>query len=180
MSHDVQAPLVCPTKGVHMLTIIVFTVIFVVVTFLTIAFSHPWDDIGAPIFGTLLFCVGGCLLTMMIVSGSPGKVIDSYEDTKLRAISSSSETSGSFFLASGTIDEKAVYKYITIREDGGFEFDSIRASNVVIFEEGDSAFMRKTNFKPTSRWTIISPPSELSFHVPVGSVQEAEYSISTQ
>lgn len=163
-----------------MYSIILFSVIFVVVTTLICVFSKPWDEIGQPIFATLALCVGACFIVMFSVAGSPGKVIDSYEDTKLRAISSSSETSGSFFLASGTIDEKPVYKYITIREDGGFEFDSIKASRVVIFEEGDSAFMRKTNFKPTSRWTIFSPSPELSFHVPVGSVQEPEYSISTE
>lgn len=32
MSHDVQAPLVCPTKGVHMLTIAIAFVVFIVLS----------------------------------------------------------------------------------------------------------------------------------------------------
>lgn len=165
-----------------MLTIAIVFVVFIVLSVITILLSYDLEEASFPIFMMFLGCSFFCIIFMGITSGSSEKVVDYHEDTNLRALSTSSEISGSFFLASGTVDEKPVYKYISIREDGGFEFDSIKVSKVVVYEiDGDKAFLRETHYKQKSNlWTIFDPPSETSFHVPAGSVQEAEYSISTQ
>lgn len=165
-----------------MLTIAIVIVVFLVLSLIIRKSSYDFEEASFPIFMAFLGCSFFCVIFMILYSEYSPKVADYHEDTSLRALSTSSEISGSFFLASGSVDEEPVYKYISIREDGGFEFNSVKVSNVVIYEiEGSSAFLRETHYKQKSNlWTIFDPPSETSFHVPVGSVQESEYNISTQ
>lgn len=165
-----------------MLIIAIAFVVFIIFSVIAVFLSYDLEEASFPIVMIFIGCVFFCVIFMGTYSVSSPKVVDYHEDTNLRALSTSSEISGSFFLASGTVDEEPVYKYISIREDGGFEFDSVKVSKVVVYEiDGDKAFLRETHYKQKSNlWTIFDPPSETSFHVPVGSVQEAEYSISTQ
>lgn len=162
-----------------MLTIGIFVLVFIL-SLVAIVASDPYD-ISSPIVLSFFVCSFAGAITMGIISETAEMVVSSQEDTQLRALDSSSELSGSFFLGSGSINDKEVYKYITIRPDGGFEFDSMKVTDAVIYEiPGNSAIIRTTHYKPASRlWTFFGSTPQVSFHVPVGSVQEPEYTIST-
>lgn len=105
------------------------------------------------------------------------------EQTELSALSSSSEVSGSFFLGSGSIDDKPVYSYILKNEDGGLELKTISTSSVIVYEVENMAvgYMERAYITPESdTWTYFSDQDKTRFYVPAGSVQTQEYSVTTK
>lgn len=96
--------------------------------------------VGDDVFGAVLGAVLAgffTLLALLVISGvsSPSTTETS---TELRNLNTGSETSGSFFLGSGYVDEERVLNYIERDSDGGNRVYSVEADKAVIYEDTDS------------------------------------------
>lgn len=56
-------------------------------------------------------------------------------DVKLRALNTGSEIHGQFYLGSGQIDEKPVFRFLYEQADGGVKLSSVPASKTTVYEE---------------------------------------------
>lgn len=97
--------------------------------------------------------------------------------TKLSALGNDSELSGSFFLGSGSIDEKAVYQFIAQTEDGGYYLKTIPVRNVLVYTDATADTATYVDYiRMVDNWWLSSEPIQVSdnytdeFHVPEGSV----------
>lgn len=85
----------------------------------------------------------------------------------LYALTDTESIHGSFFLASGYVNESLVYRFM-IKRDGALLFDEIQATNAIIFE-GDGV-------PRVTRWDYYSPKQGYSkdsvyiFYLPKGTV----------
>jgi uncharacterized membrane protein len=143
--------------------------------------SFDWEGFGGGMFGTLMaFVIVPLFFLLIVTSTTTGVHQTRYE---LEALGNQSETSGTFFLGSGVIDEEQVFQYLRKAEDGGVTLHTIDADRVVVYEDSVSgAHMLKNDpyfYDPLwIPWEISSRQSStISFHVPDGSIN-SEYRIS--
>lgn len=96
----------------------------------------------------------------------------------LQALASNSSYEGRFFLASGTVEEEMVYRYLTKDADGLIERHEVDADRAYIIEEGEDAYLEyRWNCNTwTYPWGACQRPAYV-FHVPTGSVLN-EYEVT--
>lgn len=150
----------------------------VVLTWLSI-FIFDWDDgffvLAVPFAAiVILGLVNGIYNDSESVIENAERI--NIEKTELVALNNSSEYTGTFFLAFGSLDEKDEYKFITKDEDGGMEISSISTHNVIIYEIPDatSAYMETSDLDFPSTWYAFGGENtdKVRFYVPEGSVQK--------
>lgn len=141
-------------------------------------------DFGAfwgGLFGTLMAFIFLPVIYLLVVSSSTS----GYEETRhsLSALGNGSETSGSFFLGSGVIDDEQVFQYLRKAEDGGVTLHTVEADRAVVYEDSGTeayATVRTPYFYDPvwAPWKLDSREDpEIQFHVPEGSINN-EYRIS--
>lgn len=134
------------------------------------------DNIGWFVAGTLALS-GAAFGIMAIISN---EMSDSslrayhHSSTDLRAMSASSDAHGSFFLASGYVDDRQVFRYIFQDENGGNRLDSIWAGYAVVYEDSEQGgtMVRSWGTPKSLLWTFVPAEMDLAFHVPTGSVKD--------
>lgn len=96
----------------------------------------------------------------------------------LVALKSPSTYEGHFFLASGTVDEELVYRYLTKDADGLITRHEVDADRAYIIEEGETASLEYRYHCDTWTypWGACMRPAYV-FHVPTGSVLN-EYEVT--
>lgn len=89
----------------------------------------------------------------------------------LQALATNSELQGSFFLASGTVGENQVFRYLTRQEDGLIQAREIEAAYASVIEGSDDPHIeyRYTCHDNIFPWRVCGQRA-LVFHVPEGSV----------
>lgn len=139
----------------------------------SIAVGTLWGLLGAfvtALIGTIIFVV----LAAFVPSGD----IVTHK-TPLRALGNSQSPSGHFFLGSGTIDSEAYYTYITQRQDGGYQVESIQADNAVIYEDvASEGYLTTYTRVQAPGWLAPFPVEQAAasrfmaeIHIPEGSIQ---------
>ena len=114
------------------------------------------------------------MIANIVVSRSTEK-INTYE---LRAIRTGDQISGNFFLGSGSIDGKPVYRFFYIARDGKIWLDQVYAYQAAIREEDTRPIVDVWEIKRVRRlsvfWTVLPPMRDTKyyweFHIPPGSV----------
>lgn len=160
--------------------VLLIILISAVVLTWVILIVFDFDDTGAGCIVSFLLALGIFGFTNMVYDSSESVEDNAkrtnVEKVELVALNNSSEYSGTFFLAFGSLDEKDEYKFITRDEEGGMEIDSTRVSNAVVYEipGATSAYMETAYLKKESTWFAIGATSEdkVRFYVPEGSVQK--------
>lgn len=121
---------------------------------------HVYEDKGYKIFSTFWACVIGVFFSIggsVVLLKIDGK--GSFKEWKyyceIQSIKNDSEVNGSFFLGTGSVDEKEYYYYF-YRTDGGFRRGSKLVSEVLITEDDSlkPQLQRKVE-KVTSRTGLI-------------------------
>lgn len=113
------------------------------------------------------------LLVAAIVPGIRSSAIN-YDMTArgpdLQALATSSELQGSFFLASGTVGEDQVFRYLTRQKDGLIQAREIEADYASVIEGSDDPHVEyRYTCYDMFPWQTCGQPA-LVFHVPEGSV----------
>lgn len=150
--------------------------------------SNIWEkglNYGSGIFvGALI----GILIAIMFSSFLGHEQIQQeYEKTEIVALTDNSQISGSFFLASGSIDQEDYYKFYFKTPDGGKQWNSLLARNVIIYEEDrNDAYISKIqnvkSFRKIRKWNYVFIPKFLidvyirptdmyGIHVPKGTIK---------
>jgi hypothetical protein len=160
--------------------------------------NDPWEEGDGFMLGAILLLPLGAVATiigMLLGADVPraGKIANSY---KLAAFRDSVETNGRFFLGSGSIEGKLVYRYYIDNGNGSYSASSLNptassspAMDVVIFEDStpDTAYLEmiREESAPHSKWKLA--PSDQTqhwrFHVPKGTVVQnfkADLGVTTQ
>lgn len=136
---------------------------------------RQWSDAGsyALYTGFLIAILGaGILGTMAIIAMFMPKHVSAVYQTNLQAISTSSGTTGSFFLGTGSIDSTLYYVYYAKSADGSFRMDKIEADSVSIVESGsqEPALIR-TCYSPPEWWMKGCHKNTYRIIVPPGSIK---------
>lgn len=145
--------------------------------------SQWWNIITIPFLSALGALLGvfataliGLVLTMTSIPESGSRTY------VLAALGNDSQTSGTFFLGSGTVGEKLVFNYIAVQEDGGYTLESVRAEDVRVYED---ATPETATFIDHTRWidawwfagegVRVSVPDSYDdeFHIPEGSIDNS-------
>lgn len=107
----------------------------------------------------------------MVPNGDRGKPDTNLGSSSLIALGHSSETSGSFFLGTGTVDEEQVYVYMA-DTDLGAEMLTVQVDRARIVEEEGAPHIEhwaKCDNAIVVPWPACSK-SLLVFHIPPGSI----------
>lgn len=105
------------------------------------------------------------------------------ESSQIVALKGSDKTSGQFFLATGTMDEKPVVRYMTQDSEGGLKIKTKDFDNSTVYEikDGSSPRMECNQEFLHPNWAIDAKDyineSVCKFYIPEGSVV-AEYELS--
>jgi hypothetical protein len=136
------------------------------------AWASAW---WALVFFAFFMFVGGLTATQ---GRTDPRDYNATAQVNLQALKSPTSYEGHFFLASGTVDEELVYRYLTKSDDGLIERDEIRAHRAWIIEEGEDAYLeyRWQCNTWTFPWGACLQPAYV-FYVPTGSVLN-EYEVT--
>jgi hypothetical protein len=110
------------------------------------------------------------------------KYVSSSERISLVALGTNETDDGGYwFLGSGAVDNKPIYTYLTIDDEGFItqEWEYTRDSRVNE-DGGDSPYVETVHYlRPGNIWLPWSNPTgyTVDFHVPVGSVQGGFYNV---
>lgn len=130
--------------------------------------------IGWFIGGTLVIGFVASMLSLFVVHMMPQSSLRVYHEstTNLRALSVNSDLQGSFFLASGYVDDKQVFRYIVQDEQGGNRLKITDAYNSVVFEDSlkGGTLVRSWGVPENTLWSYAPRELDVQFHVPAGSV----------
>ncbi len=89
------------------------------------------------IFGILFGAIIGLIVAGSLTAFLGKRQVEKqeYSRTEIVALVDSNQLSGSFFLASGSIGQDEYYKFYVKTPDGGKQFDSLPARNVIVYED---------------------------------------------
>lgn len=172
------------------MVILIVTVVLALVVFGAVFTTMAFDTtIPMPIMGTFLaLCAAGAVVgagflasatvTENTVNLTP---VMTYE-RPLHALDTGTDTEGRFFLMSGYTESGPSYTYLTVREDGGYEMNSVLTRNAVVYQTDESAPRAVFGkVRPTSMlWSILPVTAKTEFYVPRGSVQEPDFRVDVQ
>lgn len=129
------------------------------------AWAHAWWAVG----WMAMFMMFSFIWTLGYTDPRDYTMVATDELVALTSPSSTYE--GHFFLASGTVDEELVYRYLTKDADGLITRHEVDASHAYIIEEGETASIeyRYQCNTWTYPWGACQRPAYV-FHVPNGSV----------
>lgn len=153
-------------------------IFFILVALVILVCTFNWFDsdyfIDA-VIGIIFVPFIGAALFFLIAFFAPASGYIESEPTSLKALRTSSESSGSFFLGSGYIDsEHYIYFIAENSESGPFSLESVEASNSLIYEDDSATPHVITVTGMIDHWWLapFSLPSYESykFVVPSGSV----------
>lgn len=157
-------------------------VILCVIIMAYLFYDNMYGSSSKAFFGGVLgFVVGFCLyISLGGFIGSVLKTIDVTEKKELYALNDLSSIEGSYYVFSGYIDEKLVYRYVE-KTEKGLHIEEINSSNVYI-KEGDyipTLVIHKKEF--ASEWMYLFAhdyffTTEYEFLVPANTVI-TEYNI---
>jgi len=125
---------------------------------------------------TAIFILLGLMLIMLVSSAIPTKETAN-EKINLYSLRNNTETTGSFFLGIGTLEDVQTAFFSTKEDDGAIVFKHVPLEDVKIYEDQQEApyyVEYVTSFKNPS-WSILIPDifgesDRTDFHVPSGSV----------
>lgn len=170
-----------------MLPYIFSLLLFLIPTAITVH-TRRYDGTGPYLIGVWLisavisFAVG-LIVTAIAASSVPASSYTAGSQP-LAALSTGSETSGSFFLGSGTIDEEPSYTYIVQESDGALFLKSMSAEDVAVYEDASpSTATLSYEIEIVDNWWLHFRPFErrmvnYEFHIPAGSVTR-DFTVST-
>ena len=134
-------------------------VFFILALIIAVLCMLAADD---PIMGFLISCVWIMLLWMLTSLALTFGVTWQYAATPLVNLADGSQTSGSFFLGSGTIDDQAVYSYYVRFADGHAEQRTTPVSGVKVYDNSDDPrVVAEEKCVSFAEWFL---PCELSFN----------------
>lgn len=128
----------------------------------------------------------GCFVTLIVLLITslfvPENVYDQ-RDTDLRAMAVNSATNGSFFIGTGTVEDKQVLSFIS-EQDGAISVEQVFAEDSYIFEdEDDSPYVTTYEWSKSAWWWMpdegVKSGETYSFHIPANSVV-SNYNISVE
>ena len=134
-----------------------------------------WLCIYKPVLFLFLSLSIGCMISLFI-GQFPEKKRICVGYTSLVALKDGSSLSGSFFLGSGTVENKQYYFYYYEISSGGYRQDKIEnTSEVTIFERnGETPKIRYYKYefvnKTWDKWSIPSECNDISIIVPPNSI----------
>ena len=138
--------------------------------------ADRWDGLDT-FLAALDLVIVGPLFFFVVPAGVAAFVGDMsvQSSSVLQALGNNSETSGSFFLGSGTVGEEQVFNYVILHEGGFSTLESRPADQSRIVEEVDAVPRLVVYDKVMDEWWLsplaVSGMSWVhEFHVPVGSV----------
>lgn len=169
---------------------------FIVFAGVAVAFMVYWisdyadagDSATAGGYTSAVVLFLGLLLVFPIMAGN---VPREYSEVKtgLAALNTDSELEGSyssvFFIASGTVGDREVYRYISVDEGGGYRVEEINMDDVVVFMDAtaETAHM-VTPFHAYQDWFVPWDTTgrdwdrDIEFHIPEGSVKTGLFNVS--
>lgn len=139
-----------------------------------ISFVKKRDTGGAFVVGALaavVMLVAAIAPPSMTPGGRNGDPDTNLGSSSLIALGHSSETSGSFFLGTGTVDEEQVYVFMA-DTDLGAEMLTVRVDRArIVEEEGEPHIehLARCNNAVVVPWPVCSR-ALLVFHIPPGSI----------
>lgn len=164
-------------------TIVIAIIVLILIPVLWLKGEGGWGILGTIVAGFIVWLLLQTIITVAFYpTDGPHTVRTDIVQTDLKALSTSSTVTGSFFLGSGSVSGSPAYTYISTTNDGGFELKSIKTSQVIVYEipSTESAYMETSHSSPdTNLWSIFYNPAKTRFYVPVGSVQNQEFSVTT-
>lgn len=116
------------------------------------------------------------LLVTVGVQGVWGERTTDTHRSDLGALVTRAATSGAyFFLGTGVAEEKPVYRYISVDEDGGHRMSSAPVAQSVVYETDDQPYVEIVREYGNSWWIMPWPvlaPSGIDyrFFIPEGSI----------
>ncbi len=130
------------------------------------------------LFPALLFaaCIAGLAVTVLngvtylVIPDGNTRYVDGGV-TRLAQIAPSSATQGSFFLGSGVVDEKPVYRFYA-EQAGGLALRSVNADAVVVHQgDGVPRIVRHEAVQAHPWWSLFSEGGDYyDVYVPTGSI----------
>ena len=162
-----------------MLTIIIVVVLSLI---LGIVFAVLSQEEGCLWMAMLILTVVtiGFIFSWLVAGFGGGIIPTHYQPTSttpLVAANDGSNLSGSFFLGSGSFDDRQVYSYRYQIHDGGIIWTTVtNGPNVRVYEEDrtDAVLIVQSQVfdNPAfSRWFLVPEDVIYEFHVPAGSVR---------
>lgn len=156
-----------------MLFWIILALIVAVAAYLIWDYGDWTEGIGVVFVGGIV----GTIVLFLCAVFIPANVDLVHEKTSsLKALGTSSNDHGRFFLGSGYIDGKRVLNYIQQGDDGGMRVAQVDAKDALIFEGSDKATITTKHFDFNNGWIIpwpIGSTDKYEFRIPDGSVTES-------
>lgn len=130
--------------------------------------SSAWAYAGWAVFPVLIWLIA--LAVTDLGRSNPSNYDMTARGPDLQALATSSELQGSFFLASGTVGEDQVFRYLTRQEDGLIQAREIEAAYASVIEGSEDPHIEyRYTCYDMFPWQTCGQPA-LVFHVPEGSV----------
>lgn len=140
--------------------VLIIAVVLCFVGYIIANFAYEGFFVLLPAFGySVLAAVVGLVVFSVVVLLTPTNGVYTYEPQKLQALGTSSETGGSFFLGTGTVDEEVVVQYVLQDADGWSTIETQEVDDVKLLE-GD--------FEPTFTKLTTTVDYWWLYHEPLG------------
>ena len=154
----------------------IILIICVFVGFIIFAFIAREPCLGLMgIPAAVVVLIIGLFIAVIGGSGFIADEIVEVKTTQIVALADNTTTNGSFFLGSGTVNEKNYYCYMEQQDDGGLRMSRISANEAIIYDNEnanphiDKYILR--NSSPIVRFFFLTDRYEYKIYIPNNSIR---------